>query len=86
MRGVNVEGHAILVCNVDGRCYAVKDECTHERFPLSAGHLSGGRLTCTLHGACFDVTTGEVLAPPALEELETYEVRLNGEDVLVALD
>ena len=86
MRGVRVEGHAILICNVEGSCYAVKDECTHERFPLSAGHLSGRSLTCTLHGACFDVGTGEVLAPPAFEDLETYEVMIDGEDVLVGLD
>ena len=86
MRGVNVEGQAILVCNVEGRCYAVQDECTHEHFPLSTGQLDGRRLTCTLHGACFDVDTGEVLSPPALEDLTTYEVRVENEDVLLVLD
>lgn len=86
MRGVNVEGRAIVVCNVDGRYCAVQDECTHEHFPLSAGQLSGRRLACTLHGACFDVVTGEVLALPAVEDLRTYEVRVEGDEILVALD
>ena len=62
------------------------DECTHECFPLSAGELEGRVITCMLHGAQFDVGSGEVLALPAYESLRTYEVRVEGEDIFVALD
>ena len=86
VKPVEVDGERIVLCNVDGDLYAVCDECTHEAFPLSAGMLDEHRLTCGLHGACFDIRTGEVLALPAMESIRTYDVRVSGEDIEVALD
>lgn len=86
MKVADVDGVPLVLCNVDGEFYAVHDECTHETYPLSEGTLKGHSLTCMLHGACFDVRTGEVLALPAYDELETFEVKVDGEDVLVSLD
>ncbi len=86
MLGVDVEGRQVVVCNVDGEFYAVRDECTHENYPLSEGELAGHRLTCMLHGACFDVKTGAVLAAPAYEPLQSFEVRVDGQDILIAAD
>ncbi len=83
MKAVEANGERVLLCNVDGAFHAVHDECTHERFPLSEGSLEGGSVVCLLHGACFDVRTGEVQAPPALVPVKTYEVRVDGEDVLI---
>ncbi len=85
-KSIDIDGVPIMLCNVEGELYAVHDECTHERYPLSDGTLQGHAVTCSLHGARFDVRSGEVLALPAYEELETYEVGIDGEDVLVALD
>jgi nitrite reductase/ring-hydroxylating ferredoxin subunit len=45
--------------------------------------LSGEEIECPLHGAAFNVTTGEVLTPPAEDKLKTYEVRIDGGDVMV---
>jgi nitrite reductase/ring-hydroxylating ferredoxin subunit len=84
MKAVEVNGEQVLLCNVDGEFCAVQDECTHECFPLSEGTLEGDAVVCTLHGARFALKTGEVLAPPALVPVRTYEVRVEGEDVLVA--
>ena len=50
---------------------------------LSEGDLSGEEIECPLHGAAFNVTTGEVLTPPAEDKLKTYEVRIDGGDVMV---
>lgn len=86
MRAVDVEGVPVLLCNVEGEYFAVHDECTHECFPLSEGKLDGHTLTCMLHGASFDIKTGEVLALPAYEPVRTYRVRVEGEDVSVALE
>jgi len=86
MRAVEVDGIPVLLCNVDGEFFALHDECTHECFPLSEGKLAGGSVTCMLHGASFDVKTGEVLAPPAYEPLTTYRVRVDGEDISIALE
>ncbi|NIN70800.1 MAG: Rieske 2Fe-2S domain-containing protein [Gemmatimonadetes bacterium] len=85
MISVEVNGEQVVLCNVGGEFYAVHDECTHERFPLSEGTLEGQAVVCTLHGARFSLETGEVLAPPALVPVRTYEVRVEGEDVLVAV-
>ncbi len=86
IKAVEVEGERIALCNVDGEFRAVQDECTHEYFPLSEGQLDGDVLTCSLHGARFDVETGEVLGLPADEPVKIYQVRVEGEDILVAVD
>ncbi len=85
IKAVEVEGERIALCNVDGEFRAVQDECTHEHFPLSEGQLEGDVLTCSLHGARFDVETGEVLGLPADEPVKIYQVRVEGEDILVAV-
>ena len=40
-------------------------------------------VTCPWHGATFDVKTGAVLDPPAPNGVKNYEVKIEGEDVLV---
>jgi len=85
MKSVNVGGMYVTICNVDGSIYAFHDQCTHEYYPLSGGTLQGRVVTCLLHGARFDVTTGEVLGPPADEALGTYPVRVDGDDILIAI-
>jgi nitrite reductase/ring-hydroxylating ferredoxin subunit len=86
MKAVRADGVDVLLCNVGGELYAVQDECTHECFPLSEGTLDGHAVICMLHGARFDVRSGEVLALPAYGPVTTYEVEINGEDVLVAVE
>lgn len=86
IKAVEVEGEPVALVNLDGTVFAVHDECTHERFPLSEGNLQGGELACLLHGARFDVRTGAVLGPPAYEPVKTYEVRVEGDDIMVAID
>ena len=38
---------------------------------------------CKCHDARFDVTTGKVLSAPALNDLPTYPVRIEGGDILL---
>lgn len=86
IRAVEVEGVSVALLNLDGTIFAVHDECTHERFPLSEGNFQDGELVCLLHGARFDVRTGAVLGPPAYEPVKTYEVSVEGSDIMVAID
>ncbi len=79
-------GEPIAICRVAGNFYAFKDECTHQALPLSGGDLNGDSITCCYHGAEFNVKTGKVLCPPASEPLETYEVKVEGEDIFVKID
>jgi len=81
-----IDGDAIAICSVEGNFYAFRDECTHQCFTLSDGDLDGERITCCYHGAEFNVRTGEVLCLPAVEPLEIYPVKIDGDDILVKLD
>ncbi len=83
--GLEVGGERICLANVEGTFYAVRNNCTHKDFPLSEGKLEGPLLECAWHGARFDVTTGRARALPAIRPVKTFEVRLDGGDILVAL-
>lgn len=80
---VEVDGREIVLANRKGEIYALEDCCSHEQFPLSDGELTGDQITCALHGARFDLETGEPKALPAVVPVETYEVRVEGEDIQV---
>jgi ferredoxin-NADP reductase len=83
VKAVTVNGVQIALCNVDGVYYAIDDACTHRSALLSEGDLIGKEITCPLHGAIFDVMTGEVLEGPAGENLTSYRVRVSGDDIEV---
>ena len=76
----------IAVCNVDGKFYAFKDECTHQAYPLSDGMLEGKKITCIHHGAEFDVETGDALCLPAIDAVETFDVKVEGDDIYVLIE
>jgi 3-phenylpropionate/trans-cinnamate dioxygenase ferredoxin subunit len=64
----------IVVCRVDGRLFALDDNCSHADTPLSEGRLRGYSITCPLHGAAFDVRDGSHSGPPAWEGVAAHEV------------
>ncbi|HEY3340804.1 MAG TPA: Rieske 2Fe-2S domain-containing protein [Anaerolineae bacterium] len=75
-----VEGEAVAVYNVNGVLYATQNRCAHIGYPLSdGGELDGAKVTCAMHGWCFDVTTGEVLRGVRTLKLRTYRVELDGQ-------
>jgi NADPH-dependent 2,4-dienoyl-CoA reductase/sulfur reductase-like enzyme/nitrite reductase/ring-hydroxylating ferredoxin subunit len=74
-----------LLARVGGSFYAIGATCPHYGGPLAGGALCGGRVICPLHHASFDVKTGDLLEPPALDALPRYEVRVEGDRVLVSL-
>jgi 3-phenylpropionate/trans-cinnamate dioxygenase ferredoxin subunit len=83
MLRVTVDGVSVLLCNVDGKLFAVEDICTHDGGELDGGELEGDRIRCPRHGALFDVTTGRALTLPAVSPLPTYVVRVENDDVFV---
>jgi len=80
---VNVEGKKILICNTEEGFFAVQDMCTHALIPLCGGFIQGTLISCPLHGAVFDLKTGEVMAPPAFEGLETFKLKIEGTSISV---
>ena len=82
---VEVSSKKIALFNVEGSFYAIDDTCTHRGGPLSEGVLEGDQVTCPWHGATYDVTTGEVLGPPAPKGVARYNARVQGDDVEVEI-
>lgn len=80
---VDINGAMIAIWNVDGEFYATSDICSHEETPLTAGDLWDNVIECPLHGAQFDVTTGEVLSLPAIFPIPTYPVRVEDGTIYV---
>ena len=66
--------HGVVVCRVAGHLCAVVDNCSHRDAKLSEGRLKGALLTCPLHGAQFDVRTGQHQGPPAPLPIACYGV------------
>ena len=75
----------IAVFNADGEFHAIENRCPHVGGSLGNGRLSGTTVTCPLHGATFDVATGEVRSPPADEPVRAYEVEVHDGEVVVVL-
>ena len=82
-RMVEVNGKEIALFNVAGSFHAIDNTCTHVGGPLCEGELEGIEVTCPWHGAVFDVTTGQVLGPPAPESVARYSVLVEGSDIEV---
>ena len=66
--------------------YAVADECTHDGEPIHTGRVRGEEIICTRHGARFHLHTGAVVAPPAIVPIETFQLKVEGNDILVYLE
>ena len=59
------------------------DICTHEHAHLSEGFIENCQIECPLHGSIFDMRTGEALTLPATSPLQTFNVKVEGDDVLI---
>ena len=75
----------IAIYNLEGKYYATDDICTHAYASLADGYMEGELIECPLHGGCFDIKTGKAMTPPCTEDLKTYEVKLDGEQILVGV-
>jgi 3-phenylpropionate/trans-cinnamate dioxygenase ferredoxin subunit len=68
-----------------GELYAIDDTCTHQDASLADGFLEGCEIECPLHGGAFNIRTGEPVAFPVVVPVETYGVRIEGDEVQVAV-
>jgi nitrite reductase/ring-hydroxylating ferredoxin subunit len=64
MKAVELNGRELVICNCAGTFYALDRRCGHMNAPPEMGTLDGVILTCAMHCAQFDVTTGEALSGP----------------------
>jgi nitrite reductase (NADH) small subunit len=57
------EGNIGVFRTADDEIFALRDECPHQKGPLSQGIVHGKRVTCPLHNWNIELTSGEVVAP-----------------------
>jgi len=75
----------IALYNIQGKFYATADVCPHEFALLSDGYVEGDTVECPLHQARFHIPTGKVLDPPAEDNVATFSVKVEGDDILVGI-
>lgn len=76
----------LVFARLGDEVFAVENRCSHALATFDDGRLRGYRLMCPLHGACFDIRTGEPFGPPASRSIRRFETRVEGERVLVSLE
>lgn len=92
-RRVRVADRVVALFNVGGTCYALDDRCPHEGGSLSRGTVERESIRCPVHGACFDLTTGRAVEPPAGEPMgppvnqgvRAYAVSVIGDEIHLEL-
>ncbi len=92
MLAAEAAGKKLLIANVDGAFYAMQRKCPHMGADLCKGSLDGKIVTCRMHHAEFDVTSGTPVAKAKLLFLKmspgaatTYPVKVEGGRILVAV-
>ena len=73
---VEIADKPIVVFNIGGRYYAIRDVCTHDDGPLGDGELEDFTVVCPRHGGEFDVRTGKASMLPAVVDIPAYPVRV----------
>jgi nitrite reductase/ring-hydroxylating ferredoxin subunit len=82
---VTVAGRSILLVRHDGQLFAIENRCSHAEQPLDCGRIRYGWIACPAHGAKFDLATGEALTQPATDPIATFNVRIVGETIEIAV-
>ena len=85
LKAVEVGNLRVVLANVEGDLYALEDQCSHQDFPLSAGLIEGRQVECVFHGARFDLETGKPACLPAVRPVRTFEVKVDGGEVLLRI-
>jgi 3-phenylpropionate/trans-cinnamate dioxygenase ferredoxin subunit len=84
--GVEIAGEPVAIVRTKGEVYAIRDVCSHAEVPLSEGEVDGCTIECWLHGSRFDLRSGKPTGMPATEPVPVYPVKIEGDDVLVAIE
>jgi NAD(P)H-dependent nitrite reductase small subunit len=82
---VELDNKRIALFRIGDRYYAIDDMCPHRGGPLSEGDLEGEAVVCPWHGATFDLATGAVARYPTAGGVTTYAVRVEGEQIEIAV-
>ena len=80
---IEKDGESICVGRIGDEVFAIGDTCSHSDASLSEGDITDYKIECWLHGAEFDLRSGEALTPPAVMPVKKYSVRVDGDSVTI---
>jgi nitrite reductase/ring-hydroxylating ferredoxin subunit len=84
MKAVEREEVPILLVNVEGDIFAVRNRCGESPLPLEYGTLTGAELRCPWHNCLYDVRSGRRLDGEP-DRLAVYPVSIEDGTIRVAL-
>ena len=82
---VVIDGIPVAIVRSAGEVYAIQDVCSHANVALSEGEIEDQTIECWLHGSRFDLVTGRPTGLPATVPVPVYPVKIDGDDILVAV-
>lgn len=82
-RKIEVEGQPVCLARVGDEVFAIGDTCSHSDASLSEGDITDFRIECWLHGAEFDLRTGEAVTLPAVTPVPRYTVVTDGDQITI---
>ena len=65
--------------------YATDGICTHEDVHLEDGLVMDNEVECPMHQGVFDIKTGKAVSPPACDDLKTYPVKVEDNNIYIQI-
>jgi 3-phenylpropionate/trans-cinnamate dioxygenase ferredoxin subunit len=86
-RRFEVGPHRICLVRVGEDFYAIGDRCSHADFSLAEGEVypDEREIECWKHGSTFSLVDGKPQSLPATRPVPVYDVKREGDDVLVVI-
>ncbi len=66
--------------------FATDGICTHEDVHLEEGLVMDNEIECPMHQGIFDIKTGKAVSPPACDDLKTYQVKVENDEVYININ
>ncbi len=85
-RRFDIGEHRVAVFRVEDDVYAIGDRCSHAEASLSEGEIDDLEVECPLHGAVFDITTGEAHSLPATRPVPSYRADIRDGGIFLRLE
>ena len=83
---VEIMGMSLAVYHLDdGSVWVTDNICTHAFALLTDGWLEDGVIECPPHAGRFDCRAGKGLGEPIEEDRRVFPVKVEGDDVFVAV-
>lgn len=76
---------SVVLFRIADSYFAIDNTCSHDHGPVASGEIDGHEIECPRHGARFDLSSGKALTLPAVEDIASYPVRIEGDQILIGL-